>query len=59
VIVEEAGAEAAVCPVCGTKMVKMGRHTRKLKTKGEQAIEIDREYMSCPRCGNGFFPPGP
>ena len=58
-MVEEPRAAGEVCPVCGTTMVKMGRHLRKLKTKGEQVIEIDREYLRCPRCGNGFFPPGP
>ena len=53
-------AEADVfCPVCGTKMVRAGQHTRKLKTYGGQALELVREYVHCPRCGQGFFPSGP
>lgn len=48
-----------VCPVCGTKMARDGQHKRKLKTYGEQELELAREYLSCPRCGQGFFPSGP
>ena len=47
------------CPVCGTKMVRAGQHKRKLKTYGEQELELVREYVRCPRCGQGFFPSGP
>lgn len=32
--VDVRGEGAAVCPVCGTKMVKSGWHKRKLKTTG-------------------------
>jgi uncharacterized protein with PIN domain len=53
-----AGEEGLRCPVCGEQMEGMGRHERRLKTSGEQVIKLEREYMSCPRCGNGFFPPG-
>jgi YgiT-type zinc finger domain-containing protein len=53
-------AEAeVVCPVCGTQMKHEGQHKRKLKTYGGQALELAREYVRCPRCGQGFFPPGP
>ena len=48
--------EEVVCPVCGTKMVREGQHKRKLKTYGGQALELVREYVRCPRCGQGFFP---
>jgi YgiT-type zinc finger domain-containing protein len=51
--------DAEVCPVCGTKMEKSGRHKRKLKTTGGQALELEREYVCCPQCGKGFFPPRP
>ena len=50
---------AAVCRVCGAKMEKSGRHKRTLKTTGGQVLELERAYLSCPRCGKGFFPPGP
>ncbi len=56
---EVEGKGEEVCAVCGTKLVKSGRRKRKLKTKGEQELVLEREYMCCPRCGAGFFPPGP
>ncbi len=51
--------EEMACPVCGTKMAREGQHKRKLKTYGGQALELEREYLCCPRCGQGFFPSGP
>ncbi len=51
--------EEVVCPVCGTRMAHEGQHKRKLKTYGGQALELVREYVRCPRCGQGFFPSGP
>jgi YgiT-type zinc finger domain-containing protein len=66
VLGEIAGASKAVaaeaevmCPVCGTKMKGEGQHKRKLKTYGGQVLELEREYVRCPRCGQGFFPSGP
>lgn len=50
---------AEVCPVCGAKLEKSGRHKRTLKTTGGQVLELERAYLSCPQCGKGFFPPGP
>lgn len=52
------GKEREQCPECGEKMVRGGRRKRRLKTRGGEEIEIEREYLSCPRCGVGFFPPG-
>jgi len=49
----------AVCPVCGAKMERSGRHKRRLKTTDGQVLELERAYLSCPRCGKGFLPPGP
>jgi uncharacterized protein with PIN domain len=53
-----AGAEGLRCAECGEQMAGAGQHERRLQTLGEQEIKLAREYMSCPRCGNGFFPPG-
>lgn len=53
------GDAGAVCPECGEKMRKGGRRKRKLKSYGGEKLELEREYLSCPRCGYGFFPPGP
>ena len=47
-----------VCPVCGEKMKPAGQHKRKLRTYGGQVLELEREYLCCPRCGQGFFPSG-
>ena len=52
------GEASAVCPVCGEQMQKGGRRKRKLKSYGGEALELEREYLYCPRCGEGFFPPG-
>lgn len=54
----EAGSRAAVCPNCGAELVKKGKKTRKLQTRGGQEVELEREYGVCPRCGQGIFPPG-
>lgn len=54
-----AGAEAgARCPQCGTGLQKKGKKKRRLQTQEGQAIELEREYGVCPKCGQGFFPPG-
>ena len=53
------GEAGAVCPVCGGEMVKGGRRKRKLKSYGGEELELEREYLRCPSCGQGFFPPGP
>ena len=55
-----AGAEeeGLRCRECGEQMQGAGQHERRLQTSGGQVIKLEREYMSCPRCGNGFFPPG-
>lgn len=53
-----AGDEEVRCSVCGEQMQGAGRHVRQLETSGGKKIKLEREYLSCPRCGNGFFPPG-
>ncbi len=53
-----AGGEVS-CPECGTKMYQSGRRRRRLRTKGEQELVLERAYICCPRCGRGFFPPRP
>lgn len=52
------GEKGAVCPECGEQMRKLGRRQRKLKSYGGEELVLVREYLSCPRCGHGFFPPG-
>ena len=52
------GSREAECPHCGAGLVKKGKKRRKLQTRGGQEVELEREYGVCPRCGQGFFPPG-
>jgi YgiT-type zinc finger domain-containing protein len=46
------------CPTCGARLEPRGRHRRRLRTSGGQAVELQREYGVCPQCGQGVFPPG-
>lgn len=45
-----------VCPKCGGAVKKKGKKKRNLETNGGQAIEFEREYVTCQSCGHGFFP---
>jgi YgiT-type zinc finger domain-containing protein len=47
------------CPQCGQPVQRRGRQRRTLRTPGGQEVTLEREYVSCPHCGAGFFPPGP
>lgn len=47
-----------VCPQCQTPLVARGKQRRKIKTQGGQAVQLERQYGTCPHCGYGFFPPG-
>jgi YgiT-type zinc finger domain-containing protein len=49
---------SVVCPSCGAELEKKGKKKRKLETRGGQAVELEREYAVCPKCGQGIFPPG-
>ncbi len=56
----EMGAESErpTCPNCGVEMVKNGKRKRRVTTRQEQTIQLERQSMKCPQCGAGFFPPG-
>jgi YgiT-type zinc finger domain-containing protein len=54
----ERGAQAVICPQCGVALEKKGKKKRKLETRGGRAVELEREYGVCPKCGQGIFPPG-
>ena len=53
----EAGEKAAVCPECGAELLKKGKKKRKLQTREGREIELEREYGTCLKCGQGIFPP--
>ncbi len=46
------------CEQCGSGLVSRGKHQRRLQTTGGQHIQLDRQYGTCPQCGQGIFPPG-
>jgi RNase P subunit RPR2 len=53
-----AAQERPVCPKCQTPLVTRGPSTRRLQTEGGGELALSREYGTCPRCGEGLFPPG-
>jgi hypothetical protein len=46
------------CEQCGRVLQARGKRKRTLRTHGDQPVELERTYLSCPHCGGGFFPPG-
>ena len=54
----ETGSGGPVCPNCGAVLEPTGKKKRKLHTRGGRAVELEREYGVCPKCGQGIFPPG-
>jgi len=55
---QEADGARARCPGCGAPLQDQGAHRRTLLTLGNQAVELRRDYGTCPRCRSGLFPPG-
>ena len=53
-----AASGAQSCPQCGQPLQRRGQQRRTLRTQGGQGVTVEREYVSCPHCGAGFFPPG-
>lgn len=54
---DHAGA-APRWPSCKAALAPRGRHRRRLRTNGRQAVARDREYGVGPQCGPGLFPSG-
>lgn len=54
----EAKEGAPTCPDCGEVLEGRTKGKRSLQTHGGQAIRLERQYGVCPKCGQGFFPPG-
>lgn len=54
---KQAGA-ASRCPTCGERLIRQGRHRRRVVVHGNQSVDLDRDYAVCPTCGVGRFPPG-
>ena len=45
-----------VCEQCGQTLQARERARRKWQTHGEQQVEVERTYVTCPQRGGGFFP---
>jgi hypothetical protein len=52
------GVEAAQCPKCAVPLQVRGKHKRILQGNGGESVTISRTYGTCPKCGEGLFPPG-
>ena len=46
------------CPGCGRPLAANGRQTRRLITRHEQVVELERSKGYCRNCRVSFFPPG-
>jgi hypothetical protein len=51
-------AERPRCEGCGTVLQARGPSDRGLVTPGGVEVQLRRSYATCPRCGDGSFPPG-
>ena len=46
------------CERCGVALQARGQSERGLMTHGGAEVRLRRAYATCPRCGDGSFPPG-
>jgi hypothetical protein len=44
------------CPDCQVPLQARGKKGRSLRAHGNQPVPLEREYGSCPQCGQAFFP---
>ena len=51
-------AERPRCERCGVVLQARGPSERTLLTQGGAEVRLRRSYATCPRCGDGAFPPG-
>jgi RNase P subunit RPR2 len=49
--------EAPLCPKCATALQARGKQKRTLQGNGGQSVTLSRTYGTCPKCGEGLFPP--
>ena len=50
--------ERPCCARCGAALQARGRSERGVVTQGGAEVRLARSYATCPRCGDGSFPPG-
>ena len=46
------------CERCGATLQARGQSERGVLTQGGAEVRLARSYATCPRCGDGSFPPG-
>ncbi len=46
------------CESCGVKLHRRGKQKRRILSERGQSLELERDYLVCPKCGVGLFPPG-
>jgi ribosomal protein S27AE len=51
-------AERPCCARCGVVLQARGQSERTVVTQGGAEVRLRRSYATCPRCGDGAFPPG-
>jgi RNase P subunit RPR2 len=49
--------EAPLCPKCAIPLQARGKQKRTLQGNGGQRVKLSRTYGTCPKCGEGLFPP--
>jgi len=49
---------APQCPKCGASLHARGKQKRTLQGNGGASVTLSRTYGTCPKCGEGLFPPG-
>jgi hypothetical protein len=54
----KSGNTAPQCPKCGIALHARGPHKRTLQGNGGASVKLERTYGTCPKCGEGLFPPG-
>jgi RNase P subunit RPR2 len=52
------GTEAPLCPKCKEALQARGKHKRSIQGNGGVSVRLTRTYGTCPKCGEGLFPPG-
>jgi uncharacterized protein with PIN domain len=50
-------AEKMICPQCQGEVEAKGQKGNRVETR-VGSLPLDRSYYYCPRCRQGFFPPG-
>lgn len=45
------------CEKCGVRLQKRGKRSRRVLSERGENIELERDYLVCPKCGVGLFPP--